>query len=238
MKKPSVPLDYHERLARLEATKQYYVDREGFMTYDAHMQIIDTQPWIFFGDSGHMPCRLRQELYFNYFGMIPEHCAYKCWKVVMRPSTVAGLFELHDLMDDLGVHAKCGTDLRKNTFGLYLGAGYAENEEDGKKLEKLFGDHISTLDGEFDVFLKKGCTEFEDRLPSNLWVATDQQRELEEQIRMDVDHSWPENSVQPWWVKESIKIKWVQVAYQAGDPTWSETPYADRIQKSRKAVRY
>jgi hypothetical protein len=211
----------------------YFVDCKGIIQHDLIEQIITT-PWIYFGKARCMPCRLWHEIYFNMFGIIPSHCMNKCWKVNIVPTDVASLFKVYETMRVMQTHTKCGIDTRHGTFGLYLGVAYNETEEQGKESESAFQAALPEL----EVFLKKGCTEFENRLPSNVWQAGPKQKELEDEIKKYVDHSWPKDCIQPDWVKDKIKTNWTQVAYHAGDLTWKDSPYADRIKISREPVKY
>ena len=219
----------------LKISKEYYLDRDGMIKPEpTREQVIENYPWVFFGKANSMPCFLRHALYFDAFGFIPEYCAKNCWKTIIKPYTLSDLFRVNDYLKESGVEAKCGIDARQFSFGIYLGAIYSKTHSEAKVKED---DASSTLVG-LDVFTKKGCTEFENRLSSKYWNITDAQKEIEEKLCERIDHSWHSNFKQPDWQVDKIKTYWTQSAYAIGDKTWEESPYADKIQRSRKPARY
>ena len=219
----------------LKISKGYYLDRDGIVKPEPTRELtVENNPWVFFGKAKGMPCFIRHALYFNAFGMIQEYCVNSCWKTVIRPYTLSDLFKVNDYLEETNITSKCGLDTRTFSEGLYLGVIYSETHEDGKEKEA----ESQKIFPELEVFTKKGCTEFENRMSSKYWNVTDQQIELEENLRKRVDHSWPEHFKQPDWLVDKTKTYWTQMAYMVGDKTWKDSPYADRIQTSRKPARY
>lgn len=227
--------DYIENLKKFGNNNNgYYLDDFGvYKPESTREQVISGYPWVFFGDAASMPCRLWHSLYFNSFGFIHSVCATSCFKTCIVPKTVKELFLINDYLEENDFHSKCGTDLRPYTHNLYLGVIYSDCLETAKEEEKKIK---SDLD--LKIFTKKGCTEFENRLSSNLWVVTPVQLATEAQLEIDVDHSWAKEFKQSEWMKQSIRTSWVQMAYSAGDDTYKDTLYKDEIKKSRTPFKY
>ena len=74
-------------------------------------------PWIYFKSDLERRCLYWLEAYFNHFGVIPDFCRNKCWKVAIKPDTLIGLFELSDFLEKSDFICKCGMDIRDYTFG-------------------------------------------------------------------------------------------------------------------------
>jgi len=228
--------DIERGIARfLQIAKGYYLDRDGVVKPEPTLElVIENNPWIYFGKAKGMPCLMRHALYFNAFGVIQEYCVKNCWKTVIKPLTLSDLFKVNDYLQATDITSKCGLDLRPFTFGSYLGVIYSETHNEAKKKEEV----AKATFPELDVFTKKGCTEFENRLSSKFWNVTEDQIELENKLKERIDHSWPEHFKLPDWFIDKTKTFWTQIAYSIGDKTWEESPYADRIQTSRKPIRY
>jgi len=219
----------------LRIAKGYYVAPGGLIKPEpTREQIVENNPWVHFGKAKGMPCYIRHALYFNAFGMIPEFCVKSCWKTIIKPYTLSDLFRINDYLEEGDLTAKCGLDIRDNTFGTYLGCLYSETHEEGKAVEE----RVKKVFPDLDIFTKKGCTEFENRLSSKFWNVSDEQLELEKKLRERIDHSWPEHFALPDWLVEKIRTFWTQTAYMTGDKTWEESPYAHKIKKSREPIRY
>lgn len=211
----------------------WYIDMEGTVR---HTDIIQQSkvPWIYFLGKKARACTLYHNVYFETHGIIPAYCMEKCWKVCILPKSINDLFQVHDILATLGVPGKCGMDVRPITGQRYLGVMYAESMEEGFENLDLARKMIP-----FPSFLKKGCTEFENAIPSNVWDVSSLQQEKEAEIRSLVDHSWITDAVQPEFVQESIRRSWTQYAYQTADPRLGEdTPYYDQIRRSREPVKY
>lgn len=228
--------DIEQGISRfLRISKEYYLDRDGIVKPEpTREQVVENNPWVFYGKAKGMPCFIRHSLYFTAFGVMPEYCVNSCWKTVIKPCTLSDLFKVNDYLKETDKTSKCGLDLRNFSFGSYLGVIYSETLSDAKPKEE----EAKKAFPELDIFTKKGCTEFENRLSSRYWNVTDQQVKLEKKLQDRIDHSWPEHFELPDWLVEKIQTFWTQIAYGRGDETWEESPYADKIMKSRAPIRY
>jgi hypothetical protein len=219
----------------LKTSKEYYLCSDGIVKPEPiREQVVENNPWVFYGKAKGMPCFTRHALYFNAFGIIPEFCVNKCFKTIIKPYTLSDLFKVNDYIKENDKTSKCGLDLRNFSFGSYLGVIYSESIEEARERETEAKKALP----DFEIFTKKGCTEFENRLSSKYWNVSDAQIELEEKLRERVDHSWPEHFKLPDWLVEKIQTLWTQMAYAVGDTTWEESPYANKIETSRKPERY
>lgn len=229
-----IGINYIESLKRFGQNPEYYLDIQGVYRKEPLLeQVINGYPWVFFGKAASMPCKLWHMLYFNAFGFIHSHCATKCFKTCVVPEKVTELFDLCEYFKEKDFESKCGTDLRPYTHNLYLGVVYSSTVEEAKQKEEEIKKDI-----DLKIFTKKGCTEFENRLSSNLWKVTPVQLDTESRLEKDVDHSWPVDFKQSEWMKQSIKTSWVQAAYAAGDKTYIDTPFVNDIKKSRSPFKY
>jgi hypothetical protein len=225
----------------MNANKGYYVDMNGKIL---HTEIVQETivPWVYFLNDKARACTLYHNVYFETHGLIPQYCMEKCWKVCIIPKDVKQLFEIHDILETLDVPGKCGLDVRPITPQRYLAVMYAESMEEGLVNKQIALDNLGKIVNEEiddeNIFLKRGCTEFENAVPSNLWQMTDLQLEKENEIRDMVDHTWINDAIQPDWVKQGIMRGWTQYAFQTGDLSYKDTPFANDIQKSRKPVTY
>ena len=200
-------------------------------------------PWIFSGDGGQMICPLWQTLHWGTFQYLPAYCAFNCHKVMIIPNTVKELFEVHEFLEDYGFNSKAGLDMRPYTFGMLKAFIYCDNYKTAKHREKIAK---SELNGCI-IFTKKGCTEFENKLPSDKWKKVKPDINLESALKNDVDHGPFIDGVgikldrpfcQPEWAKDIIRLHWAQSAYASGDPHWKNTPYAEFVVTSKNPVTY
>lgn len=187
-------------------------------------------PWIFFGPHPQQnKCILWNDIYFDYFKLIPEFCRTRCHKVVAKPRSVRELFSIYEAGVGLDCPGKAGVDRRLYTFGPYAAFWYTGSMEEGQaryeEVKAFLKKHLP--DGErIPLILKKGCTEMEDTrkggLPSNQWKPlTPEERDLED--RLNYMFSQEELLVtQPVWLKDKIKLDWLEHAYSIGDYTYKE----------------
>lgn len=228
----------------------YYVDpKDGVSKLKSELSQRITQfPWIFHGDNNLRACNFWSDLYWKAFGIIYSHCAEKCYKIVIKLPNVESLFKLNSFMDD--VHkliggpdkqpcAKCGIDFRKYTDNRNVGFIYCESLQGAKRTARYFIDNLRVYEILFDdLFIKRGCTEFENRAPSKDWKVTQDQIQLEQKIKRDIEHLQPVPLVQPEWGLDVIKLFWAQEAYSIGDQSYKNTPYGPYVKTSKPAVRY
>ena len=69
-------------------------------------------PWVYVKSSLGMRCDIYHGVLFNILKIIPSRCR-ACFKVVVRPRNVVDLFDLYELMREMGVPCKCGIEKRK-----------------------------------------------------------------------------------------------------------------------------
>lgn len=115
---------------------------------------------------------------------VPSECQ-SCWKVVVRPKTLVGLFELEALMERWGFPSKCGIEVRDHTPAGYGGYFYTKSKQAG--FERLEAVREALADNEIlrdaEAYLKRGCTEFEMGVGDSAdWKVREGQREIEDAI--------------------------------------------------------
>jgi len=183
-------------------------------------------PWVYIKTAPGMRCDIYHRVLYNVLKIVPSRCR-ECWKVVVRPKTVEGLFELYEFQREMGVPCKCGIELRETVYGNYGGYFYCRGEAEGqeryREVKALVDEHLSELDT--PVLLKRYCTEYEigkDALgPSNeLPDMTDDEKWLEEYI-LDNFPSIGFGSPQPDHITANVMMEWVNLAYKNGDKTYA-----------------
>ena len=202
-------------------------DSDGKLTADLY--IAHETPWRHVKHA-HLDCHLWHKVMFDVIlsrlgePAVPSKCQ-NCWKVVVRPSTLKGLFALEKIQIAMDVPSKCGIEIRKTVHGLYGGYFYnysfAEGLERYRQVRKAVDEHPD-LGPEITVLLKRACTEFEHLAgDSKFWKVTPRQIELEQMVERyvavdDVQRAQPEHLVR------HVHRKWIEYAYTNGDPTYLE----------------
>ena len=164
---------------------------------------------------------------------VPRGCQ-SCWKVVVKPRTLQQLFNLHEMQKRLDLPSKAGIENRPSVPGLYGGYFYNRSLEAGRycyeivKTAMLENEHLAPLVDEVDehgkttrIILKRGCTEFEHLLgDSSKWEVTPEQEFIEELINQYIID---ENASirQPDQFIWNIKRRWIEFAWEHGDPTYA-----------------
>ena len=77
-------------------------------------------PWVYVKQGIGIRCDIYHQVFFNVIKMIPSRCR-KCYKVVCMPQTLVQLFDLYELMREMGVPCKCGIEKRETDVRLYGG---------------------------------------------------------------------------------------------------------------------
>lgn len=181
-------------------------------------------PWIYAGGDlePEALCNMYHQVILPYYNFIPARCQ-ECWKVVARPNTLTELFKVSDLQQESGKPSKAGIETRNTVNGLYGAYWYNNSLESGleckdyiqKLMEEKIGDDIN-------VFLKRGCTEFEHRFgDSTKWVVTEESERMEELLKENLVFEDFPNVKQPWYVVDYVKGTWVEWAYAHGDFTYA-----------------
>jgi hypothetical protein len=198
-------------------------------------------PWIHVKHAKGLDCGLWSQVTFAGVVMnlptaeqfVPRWCQ-GCWKVVVKPRTLQQLFNLLELQKKLDRPSKCGIELRATVHGLYGGYFYTKSLQEGidcyeaVKAGMLDNEWLAPLVDEVDklgkttrVILKRACTEFEHLIGNSAaWKITPEQMFIEDLIR---DHVASEQSrpTQPEHLVWNIKRRWIEFAYQWGDPTYA-----------------
>ena len=198
-------------------------------------------PWIHIRHTVGFDCGLWNQIIFKGVvpllpreqQFVPRNCQ-ECWKVVVKPRTLQQLFNLLELQKALDVPAKCGIETRETVPGLYGGYFYNKSLAAGMecyntvKIAMLENEYLAPLIDEVDVhgkttriILKRACTEFEHLLgDSTKWKVTPEQDFIEDLID---SYMVSDNLTlrQPDHVLWNIKRRWIEFAYQWGDPTYT-----------------
>jgi len=209
----------------------YYVRHEDGKIY-ADLHLAWDYPWHHVKRIDFLDCHLWHRIMFDIVGgFVPMNCQ-NCFKVVVKPQTLKQLFALLDLQIRLDLPAKCGVEDRKTVFGSYGGYFYNVGFENGiecymKVRDSIKEDeHLRDLLEEVDdngvpkrVILKRGCTEMEHALGrSDKWQVTEEQIELEKLVNNTFVRQ-PSSRLQPDIIIQNVHQKWIEFAWDRGDPT-------------------
>jgi hypothetical protein len=173
-------------------------------------------PWIHSHQDNYNECTLWHSVAFEHFKFWPSYCM-GCWKVVVAPPDLSGLFDLYEYQQGYGKPCKCGIEIRSTVNRLYGGYFYHRSKEEAlEAYDKIRSD----LPRNFEIILKCGCSEFELELgPAEEWEVSSDQKVTE-----DLLQQWvviPDNIfVQPLYLKAHIMMKWIHWAYEHGDNTY------------------
>ena len=184
-------------------------------------------PWIFVPGEDERNCRLWSQVYLPYYHIVPRGC-FNCWKVVFRPRTLKELFTVRKLQKKLGLHGKCGMELRRgSTFkGLWVAFWYAPLSgglEWAKELHKQVERAVQhELGMQNRVILKRACTEMEDMIgPSEKWFFPEVQHTVEDYLN-SIWEVEKESLEQPDFLKIHIFRRWIEYAWENRDPSVEE----------------
>jgi len=187
----------------------------------------EVTPWVYVKVTDDARCDIYHRIFFNVLEHVPSYCR-NCWKVVVKPKTLKDLFDLYELMKQMGVPCKCGIERRKTTTSLYGGYFYCRGKTEGEKryieVKKIVDKFLSP---DTPVILKRYCTEYEigpgskgpsDQLPD----VTPEEKEVEEYI-IDKFPRVGFNAPQPDFVVAGVMMEWIHYAYQYHKATGDET---------------
>lgn len=183
-------------------------------------------PWIHRGEppTPERNCILFHGVFLHYTNLIPQKCQ-ECWKVVARPRTVKELFQLSELQKTSTRSCKAGIEKRPTVHGNYGAYWYNDSLLEGEECRQYVIDLVSQISPDIDVFLKRGCTEFEHKYgESHNWSVSIDNADLERLVTENVviENAEPDNFGQPWYVKEYVRGTWVEFAHERGDETYLE----------------
>ena len=209
----------------------WYIDMKT-QKFRCEPSISPDAPWIYVNPSPHIHCDLNMHI-FNAAGFLPKECR-NCFKVVIRPKTVAQLIRLKELMETefvkKGLHCKCGIEERNYVHGNYGGYCYNRGLSEGKKNYKVIKEMLHErhpVVGEThlyhaDIILKRGCTEMElGTGPSKKYAVPHWADELEDKI-MEVVELPIRETPTPKFIADHTIRKWLEFAWDRGDKTCLE----------------
>lgn len=183
-------------------------------------------PWIYPNPDPNMHCIFNFNL-FEVARFVPRYCR-NCFKVVVRPRTVAQLIRLKELMEtkfvENGLYCKCGIEERNYVHGNYGGYIYNRGITKGKDAFKTIGELLGNDDKLYNVdfILKRGCTEMELKLgPTKKYVVPSWAGEMEDKI-MEVVELPKKNPATPKFLADHVIRKWLEFAWDRGDKTCLE----------------
>jgi len=156
---------------------------------------------------------------------VPSYCM-NCYKVVVRPKTLKQLFALENLQKRLNLPSKCGIEIRDYVPALYGGYFYNRGVEEGRKCYKIVREAVDkdkVLGKDVDVYLKRSCTEMEQKFgDSDKWVEpSEKQMEMEETLLSMIAYD-PNGQGQPPHFVAHVHKWWIEWAFQHGDMTYLE----------------
>jgi len=213
------------------------LEQGGFKLRDADGKIeVDSTglgwntPWHHVAQDYFLDCNTWHRIMFDFFSrplpegqrFVPSPCQ-QCWKVVVRPKNLTGLFALLTIQGRLGRPSKCGMEIRPAVHGLYGGYFYNHSIEQGLECYNLIRDEVDAdinLGPDVVVLLKRACTEYEQVCgPSDQWKVTNFQRAIETKINKVYvkDHT---TRIQPDHAISFVHKSWIEWAYQNGDETY------------------
>jgi len=217
---------YEKRLMILVDTGQVKRRRDGRVDLNLEMPV--RVPWIYV-KKRQAKCTMYNEIYREYFDFIPEFCMFHCWKTVVKPSKVADLFRLYQIMRALDMPSKCGLETRVLQGG-FRGFFYADDLETARQQYSTVKPILEEeLKYPFELFIKRACTEMEDDFgASHLWEPKlewkARERYLERIIVFPVDL----DADQADWHRRFIMREWIRRTCKTDD-TYKEIVDADLV---------
>ena len=110
----------------------------------------------------------RHKKAFNKYNIIPEYC-FSCFKVQIELKEVSQLIKLFIFFKNLKLPndniRKCFVELRENVKGNYKALIYCSSVDDAKVISKLIEVDLNKLLKNFNLDIKRGCTEFDFSFP-------------------------------------------------------------------------
>jgi len=106
---------------------------------------------------------------FNKFNIIPKYC-FSCFKIQIELTTVSNLIRLFFIFDQLRLPKdnirKCFIELRPGISGTYKGLIYCSSIEEAESVFEIVKPYMQKLMlDNFDIKIKRGCTEFDLAFP-------------------------------------------------------------------------
>lgn len=204
-----------------------------------------SMPWVAAGgteEEDRRECDRWHGYYLQKFGFLPSGCL-DCRKIVCEVYKIVDLFALREAQLQLGMPAKCGIDIREHTNARYSGFWYCpygcsvrEGLDQLAEVRHKLANTVNEMGEpmEFDVYLKRGCTEMEQgamrrfKVGSKHWDGLMSQDTLE--LERMLDHKLvfqrqlieEEEGSHPVPIEQDISVmeNWVMYAFKTGDKTY------------------
>lgn len=175
---------------------------------------------------------------------VPTACM-DCWKVVARPRNFDEAMRTLEIMKDLRLMSKIGTEQRNTVPALWGAYFYNNTKREGLDCyqevyaalrDPIFGD---VPEDELDkvLLLKRGCTEYEQGVngPSNTWQPFPGQENLEKYLKSRIE-IMQANEGQSDFLKEMVLENWKPWAHSRGDLSY--VPYNEGKRLTPEYVTY
>jgi hypothetical protein len=212
---------------------KYMICHDGKIRFTRPQGLDPRVPWIWARQAFDRNCHLWGRVYFDLYKMISRNC-FNCWKIIAKPDTLEKLFKLQEVQKELNLPGKCGMELRPQAMygGLWRGFWYASMADGLKgakeRCRKVGLKVKDALGVQTPVYLKRGCTEMEDRAgPSSEWDYPDEHNRTEDLL----DATWELEVTKqgiPMVLQMHIHRLWVERAMEERDPTADK--YYDNLQ--------
>lgn len=153
---------------------------------------------------------------------VHSHC-HNCFKVVVEPRNLSELqiIESYQQLTSVeDIQSKCGIEIREFVPRLYGAYWYNRSVEEARERKTEVLKFLTDIFGENhpEIYIKKGCSEFERALgPSDKWEITDPQRKLEEKLDDAMDFDPFTHQDQPPLIIERTHETWINWTWAIGD---------------------
>lgn len=168
--------------------------------------------WLFTDATRNDDCSLKFNILFQRFNLVPPSGCLDCWKIVIKPRTVAECIEVYEIINAMGVQGKAGYDARDYTAGHWAAFVYTGGV---KEAQEMWVKVRRAIPIEIPVILKRGCTEMEEKIPSTRWKVFPEQLEFENKLFSMLEMTG--YMQRPEWLKRYKINKWIRKAAAGGD---------------------
>lgn len=228
-------LDVISRVEPLLANRSWYVNAKTGLITQTFMGADITTPWVYVKHASRLDCFWWKGILFNFFsdvlGTPPIGC-HSCWKIVIRPKNVVQLASLERYLEGLKFKVpgcKLGCEQRPKVNALYGAYVYFYSQEVALTALPSIRSSVRTfLNDDIDVFLKRGCTEYEEHWGDpDMWAIHPSQQKNEDFIRSCFAYERI-NPPMPEILKAKVRKLWVRKACEHGDKEYrnlTEMPF-------------
>ena len=133
----------------------------------------------------------------------------ECYKVVVCPKTLAQVHRIMEWQLSTGWAGKVGSEIRNYTQRAWGAYFYCRGVEQGRERYKHVREWVDeNLGRDVNVFLKRGCTEFEQNMgDSDKWRKLPKQDEIEEEAKRIIEYEpMPPNQAEP--IDYNVMLAW------------------------------